>query len=93
MLQAVATTQVDNERTVVTLWEFAPGAETGMHIHQHDYCVVPMTDGTLKLVAPDGAETLADLKAGESYSRNAGVHHNVINAGEVDYSFVEIEFK
>ena len=24
MLQAVATTQVDNERTVVTLWEFAP---------------------------------------------------------------------
>ena len=93
MVQARPTTQVDNDRTIVTRWDFAPGAETGEHVHGHDYCVVPLLDGVLKIVAPDGTETLADMKAGESYFREKGVHHNVINANDFDYSFVEIEFK
>ena len=93
MVQARPTSQVDNDRTIVTRWDFAPGAETGEHVHGHDYCVVPLLDGVLKIVAPDGTETLADMKAGESYFREKGVHHNVINANDFDYSFVEIEFK
>ena len=93
MVQARPTTQVDNDRTIVTRWDFAPGAETGEHVHGHDYCVVPLLDGVLKIVTPDGTETLADMKAGESYFREKGVHHNVINANDFDYSFVEIEFK
>ena len=93
MVQARPTTQVDNDRTIVTRWDFAPGAETGEHVHGHDYCVVPLLDGVLKIVTLDGTETLADMKAGESYFREKGVHHNVINANDFDYSFVEIEFK
>ncbi len=93
MKQATGTTQIDNERTRVTEWRFAPGAETGVHIHEYDYVVVPGADGTLKIVAPDGAETLAELKQGVSYFRNKGVHHNVINANDFEYSFVEVEFK
>ena len=93
MVQARPTSHVDNDRTIVTRWDFAPGAETGEHVHGHDYCVVPLLDGVLKIVAPDGTETLADMKAGESYFREKGVHHNVINANDFDYSFVEIEFK
>ena len=93
MVQARPTSQVDNDRTIVTRWDFAPGAETGEHVHGHDYCVVPLLDGVLKIVAPDGTETLADMKAGESYFREKGVHHNVINANDFDYYFVEIEFK
>ena len=85
--------QEDNARTRVTKWSFAPGAETGFHIHEMDYVVVPMRDGRLKLVSPEGAETFADLKAGQSYFRAAGVHHNVINASDHDFAFVEIEFK
>ncbi len=85
--------QEDNDRTRVTKWSFAPGAETGFHIHGMDYVVVPMLDGRLKLVSPEGAETFAELKAGQSYFRNSGVHHNVINANDFDFAFVEIEFK
>lgn len=91
--RAVPTVQVDNERVRVTEWRFAPGAETGFHVHEMDYVVVPLADGRLKLVSPEGEETYADLKHGVSYFRKAGVHHNVINASEGEYAFVEIELK
>jgi beta-alanine degradation protein BauB len=91
--QAVPIVQVDNERVRVTEWRFAPGAETGEHIHQMDYVVVPSGDGRLKLVSPLGEESLADLKLGVSYFRKAGVHHNVINANAYEFAFVEIELK
>ena len=90
---ATGTTQIDNKRTRVTEWRFAPGAETGEHIHEYDYVVVPGMDGTLKIVEPDGNETFAKMKAGASYFRQKGVHHNVINANDFEYSFVEVEFK
>jgi quercetin dioxygenase-like cupin family protein len=85
--------QADNDLTRVTKWSFTPGAETGFHVHGMDYVVVPLLDGQLKLVSPEGEETFADLKAGQSYFRKAGVHHNVINPNAYDFAFVEIEFK
>ena len=91
--RAIPTVQVDNERVRVTEWRFAPGAETGEHVHQMDYVVVPLGDGRLKLVSPAGEEGFADLKRGVSYARKAGVHHNVINANDFEYAFVEIELK
>jgi quercetin dioxygenase-like cupin family protein len=91
--QAVSTVQVDNQRVRVTEWRFAPGAETGEHIHAFDYVVVPSGNGRLKLVSPQGEESYADLKLGVSYFRKAGVHHNVINANEFEFAFVEIELK
>ncbi len=91
--QAVPTVQVDNERVRVTEWRFAPGAETGEHVHGMDYVVVPSDTGRLKLVSPQGEETYADLKHGVSYFRKAGVHHNVINANDSEFAFVEIELK
>jgi len=90
---AVATVQVDNEQVRVTEWRFAPGAETGEHVHQMDYVVVPLDDGRLKLVSPQGEASFADLKRGVSYFRKAGVHHNVINANDFEFAFVEIEMK
>jgi quercetin dioxygenase-like cupin family protein len=89
---AIATIQVDNDRVRVVEWAFTPGAETGQHVHEWDYVVVPQTDGILKLETPDG-ETNAQLLAGQSYYRQAGVSHNVINAGAADLVFVEIEMK
>ncbi|MEP0944427.1 MAG: cupin domain-containing protein [Rhizobiaceae bacterium] len=93
MTLAKPTVQVDNERCCVTRWDFAPGAETGEHVHGHDYCVVPMLDGVLKIVEPNGTENLAEMKAGQSYYRPKGVHHNVINANDFDFAFVEVEIK
>ena len=89
---AQATVQVDNERVKVTEWRFAPGAATGWHRHAHDYVIVPLTSGRLRL--SDGkAETEADLVAGRSYFRPAGVEHDVVNANDHDFAFVEVEIK
>ena len=90
--QAVGTKQLENERVIVTEWRFAPGAETGWHRHGHDYVVVPLITGKLKI--DDGKqEHIADLTAGGSYARPVGVEHNVINANDFEYAFVEIEIK
>jgi quercetin dioxygenase-like cupin family protein len=90
--QAVGTVQIDNARTRVTEWRFAPGAETGFHRHEHDYVVVPQTTGTLEIVAPDGTRTQAELSAGQPYFREVGVEHNVINANDHEFVFTEVEF-
>lgn len=89
---AVPTLQIDNDRVRVTEWRFAPGAATGFHRHDLDYVVVPMLDGVLRLVEPGGTREVT-LKAGESYTRLAGVEHDVINANAFEYAFVEIELK
>ncbi len=91
-MRAVPTVQIDNERVIVTEWRFAPGAETGQHVHQLDYVVVPLTSGTLRLVEPEGSRD-AQLTAGVSYSRSAGVNHNVINVNDHEFRFLEIEIK
>ena len=91
--QAVPTVQVDNERVRVTEWRFAPGAETGEHILEMDYVIVPAGNGRLKLVSPQGEESFANLELGVSYFRKAGVHHNVINVNDFEFAFVEIELK
>ena len=90
---AQPTVQADNERTRVTEWRFAPGASTGFHRHEYDYVIVPITSGRLRLVAADGSEQVAELEAGVSYFRQAGVEHDVFNVNRHPFSFVEVEFK
>ena len=89
---ATHTVLVDNESIRVTRWQFAPGAATGWHRHQFDYVVVPLTDGTLKLVEPDG-ERASELKLGEPYFRERGVEHDVVNANDHEFTFIEVETK
>ncbi len=91
-MKATSTVQVENERMIVTEWRFAPGADTGHHVHAHDYVVVPLTSGTLRLEEPAGVRETS-LVAGASYARPAGVAHNVINANDYEFRFVEIELK
>lgn len=90
---ARSTVFIDNERARVTEWRFAPGAATGWHRHAMDYVVVPLLDGRLKIVAAGGIESYAELKKGVPYFRNVGVEHDVINANDYEFAFVEIEFK
>ncbi len=84
--------QIENDRVIVTQWRFAPGAATGWHRHRHDYVVVPMTSGTLRLVEPAGPRDVA-LEAGVSYTRAAGVEHDVVNVNAYEFRFLEIELK
>lgn len=91
-LLAVPTVQLDTDRVKVTEWRFAPGAATGWHRHKYDYVVVPITTGKLLLKDADG-DRYAELTAGVSYGREVGVEHDVINANDYEFVFVEVEMK
>ena len=88
--KAVPKEMISNARFKVTEWRFAPGAETGWHRHQHDYVIVPITTGRL-LLEEQGKNRYAELRAGEPYFRPVGVEHNVINANDREFVFIEIE--
>ncbi len=83
---------IENSRTRVTEWRFpARGDNTGWHLHEHDYIVVPLFDGALDLHEPDGTVRRAELQFGVPYYRSRGVEHDVRNANDSEVAFVEIE--
>lgn len=88
MLKATSILHVENERVTVTEWRFSPGAETGHHVHRADYVVIPINDGILQIGGDE-----VHLRAGAAYARPQGVAHNVVNAGEREFRFVEVELK
>lgn len=82
----------ENDRVIVTEWRLAPAAETGWHRHAFDYVVVCLTAGRLTAETPAGnVET--ELQFGQAYARPAGVEHNIVNSGENEFAFVEVEIK
>lgn len=90
--KAVATSLIHNERVIVTEWRFASGAETGWHRHGYDYVVVPQTNGRLLLETKEG-DHYAELSVGKPYFRNVGIEHNVVNANEYEFVFIEVEIR
>ena len=84
---------IDNDRVRVTEWSFEIGDETGHHVHEFDYVVVPLLDGQLKIVDDEGNESISSLTEGNSYFRNQGVSHNVLNNNDFPYKFIEVEIK
>ena len=92
-MDATPTIFEDNDRVRITEWRFAPGEETGWHIHDQDYAVIPVTTGTLTIIDRDGVETLNDISMGVPYFRYSGAEHNVINRSSSDVAFIEIEIK
>jgi quercetin dioxygenase-like cupin family protein len=94
MKRAKATSRLlqETERVIVTEWRLAPGAETGWHRHAYDYVVVCLTAG--RLVAETSTGNIeTELQFGQAYTRPAGVEHNIVNAGEKEFAFVEVEIK
>ncbi|MFQ5872624.1 MAG: cupin domain-containing protein [Dehalococcoidia bacterium] len=83
---------VDNDRVRVTEWRFAPGAAIGHHRHEFDYVVVPLSTGKL-LIRDSKGERHNDLLTGKPYFREAGVEHEVTNATDGEFAFIEIEVK
>jgi beta-alanine degradation protein BauB len=89
---AKATVFIDNDRVVVTEYRFQKDQNTGWHRHGRDYVVVPLMDGRLKIESAQGT-SFAEMKKGVPYFRNEGVEHDVINASDSEYAFIEIELK
>ena len=90
---AKSNVMIDNDRVRVTEWSFDIGDETGHHVHEFDYVVVPLLDGQLKIVDDEGNESISNLTEGNSYFRNKGVSHNVLNNNDFPYKFIEVEIK
>lgn len=97
MLATKSEVQVDNERVRVTEWRLPPGSATGHHTHEMDYVIVPVVAGEITIVAPAGERSKehskAQLAAGKSYFRKAGVQHDVLNETSTEIVFLEIELK
>jgi hypothetical protein len=89
--QAVATVKTEAPHARVTEWRFAPDAETGWHVHEYDYVVVPLMDGALLLEEPGGVSRTVPMTQHAPYARAAGVEHNVVNASGHEYAFLEVE--
>ena len=92
MEQAESEVLIDTERVRVTMWKFAPGQATGVHRHEFDYVVVPVSGGTFTVTAADGKTDL-NQEAGQAYARHAGVEHDVANTGPQRAVFVDVELK
>ena len=89
---ARSTIQHDDAFARITRWDFEPGATTGWHKHGWPYVVVMLLDATLRL--HNGTEeTEAQFAAGDSYTRPAGVEHDVMNVSSTPIAFLEIELK
>lgn len=82
----------EDERVRVSRWTFTNGQQTGMHIHEFDYVAIPILDGDFEVTMGDGSVIEMTQRAGEPYSRNSGVHHNVKYVGDTKGQFIEIEY-
>lgn len=91
-IPATPTVQRDDADVRITRWDFPPGAVTGWHQHGWPYFVVLLTDAVLRV--HNGSEvTDTTLAVGDSYMRQAGVEHDVMNGSPHPIAFVEIEVK
>ena len=94
MSQAHARTDVDDERVRITTWTFgADGENTGPHVHEYDYIVVPVTGGTFAVTDSDGTILELAQHAASPYLGSAGTAHDVVNVSGASAVFVEIELK
>lgn len=89
---AVAELQHENRDVRVTLWRFAPGTETGWHVHEFDYVVVPVQGGSLTVETTAGRAAYP-IHTAQSYARPKGTEHNIVNETASEIAFVEIELK
>src|SRR5262249_37013023 len=93
MLPAKSEVQVDSPEVRVTQWRLAPGSATRHHIHEMDYVIVPGPARGVARGSPNGGPSRAQLAAGKSYFRKAGVEHDVLNETATEIVFLEVELK
>jgi hypothetical protein len=94
MSSAHSVITIDDDRVRVATWTFgARGDDTGPHVHEYDYIVVPITGGPFTVTTAAGATSDLVQRTGTPYRGTAGTAHNVTSAGEAPATFVEIELK
>ena len=84
---------LDDDKTRITQWVFAPGDQTGWHRHEWDYVTVQQSGGALLLQGADGTEKQVDYEDGRTLSWTAPVEHIASNISDVEVRVLEIEYK
>ena len=84
---------LEDDRTRITQWVFAPGDQTGWHSHTFDYVTVQQSGGALLLQGADGSERRVDYEDGRTLAWTAPIEHNAINISDVEVRVLEIEYK
>lgn len=94
MSAATPRVTLDDDKVRVTTWTFgADGDATGVHRHEYDYIVVPITGGTFVVTGIDGSERTMTQVAAAAYTGRRGTEHDVTNASSGQVVFVEVELK
>ena len=83
---------IDNERVKVGDWTMGPDTQIGHHVHAMDYLVVALSGGTLTITTQD-ADIPFPLEVGVSVFGQKGDAHDVLNRGDSEVRFLEIELK
>ena len=90
---AESETLIDDDKTRITRWRIAPGAQTGWHRHEWDYVTIQQSGGRLRLDIADGSEMVIDYEDGRARAFSAPVEHNATNVSDVEVRVLEIEYK
>ena len=83
---------IDNDRVKVGDWSMAPDTQIGHHIHTMDYLVVALSGGELT-IAMENEDISFPLEVGVSVFGQTGDAHDVLNRGDSEVRFLEIELK
>ena len=84
---------LEDDRTRITQWVFAPDDQTGWHSHTFDYVTVQQSGGALLLQGADGSEKRVDYEDGRTLAWTAPIEHNAVNISDVEVRVLEIEYK
>ena len=90
--KAEPTIIIENEKVKVADWRMGPDTQIGHHVHPMDYLVVALSSGELTIAT--GEEDIAfPLQVGATVFGNTGDAHDVLNRGDAELRFLEIEIK
>ena len=90
---AKATSFIDNERVIVTEYRFAARRQHRLASARPRLCHRAADGRQAEDRSPSDGDSFAEMKKGVPYFRNEGVEHDVINANDGEYAFIEIELK
>jgi quercetin dioxygenase-like cupin family protein len=84
---------LENEHVRVREIELPPGGSTGQHTHQVPELAYVFTEGTVKVTKPGEKPVIEHWPAGDARWRDAGVTHELTNAGDQPMRVLVIDVK
>jgi quercetin dioxygenase-like cupin family protein len=84
---------IENDRVRVREIVLPPGGSTGQHTHQVPELAYVFTEGTVKVSTPRAKPVIEQWPAGVARWRDAGVTHELTNAGDQPMRVLVIDVK